>query len=73
MPATPNPFIEDIARVARGLRVPMTHDTHEPEFMPVLTYRVGQEIAAAERRLTELKALRDSIESRERIDAYTAR
>lgn len=50
---------EDLAREARSLRVPMTHVPKDEEYMPVLAYRVDQEIAAAERRIRGLKALRD--------------
>jgi hypothetical protein len=52
-------YIESLAREARALRVPMTHTTRDDEFMPVLSYRVDQEIAAAEERIEALRRLRD--------------
>jgi hypothetical protein len=50
---------ENLAREARSLRIPMTHLPKDEEYMPVLSYRVDQEIAAAERRVRELKLFRD--------------
>lgn len=52
-------YIEALARDAKALGVYMTHATHEGEFMSVLSYRVDQYIAAHERKLAALKALRD--------------
>ena len=52
------PKIEELAREAKSLRVPMTHVPRDPEFPGVLQYRVEQEIAAAERRLSALRVLR---------------
>lgn len=52
-------FTESLASEAKRLRVYMTHSPNEPEFMPVLSYRVDQLIAQKEREIAELKALRD--------------
>lgn len=54
------PYRLRLARIAQCLHVPMTHSVKDEEFMPVLSYRVDQEIAAAEQRLADLKRLRDS-------------
>ena len=56
----PDSFKLQLAQRAKALRVPMTHTPRDEEFMPVLSYRVDQEIAAARKRLEALKQLRDS-------------
>jgi hypothetical protein len=52
-------FAESLAKHASYLRVPMTHAPSEVEFMSVLSYRVDQELAAAELRVASLKELQD--------------
>jgi len=52
-------FKQDLQREARSLRVPMTHDASDEEYMPVLSYCVDQEIMRASRRVRELKLFRD--------------
>lgn len=50
---------ERLSRIAKALRVPMTHWHSDDEFMPVLSYRVDREIAKAKERLANLERLRD--------------
>lgn len=50
-------FTVRLERIAKALRVPMTHVAKDEEFMPVLAYRVDQQIAVAEQRLADLKRL----------------
>jgi hypothetical protein len=52
-------FAESLAQHASYLRVPMTHSPNDDEFMSVLSYRVDQELAAAELRVASLKELQD--------------
>lgn len=56
-----------IEQTAKAARVPMTHVPKDPEYLPVLGYRVGQEIEASERRLRLLRELQ------ERVERLTAR
>jgi hypothetical protein len=50
-------WTDEIAAEAKRLRVPMSHLPGDPEYRSVLEYRVGQEIAAAKKRLVALEAL----------------
>jgi hypothetical protein len=49
--------LESVERTAKSLRVPMTHTPRDAEYPSVLRYRIGQEIAAAEQRLDNLREL----------------
>lgn len=61
-----------IVRDARRLRVAMTHVPHDDEYLPVLAYRVQQEIEAAERKLNQLRSLRVRISNERLHDAQKA-
>ena len=54
-----NEFTIKLAHEAKLLKVYMTHTPKDDEFMPVLAYRVDQEIVAARERLEALQRLRD--------------
>jgi hypothetical protein len=51
-------YMREFALKARDLGIYMTHDPKDSEFMPVLSYRVGQAIAECEDRLMALKKFR---------------
>lgn len=59
---TTAPTLDEIATTASRLRVPMTHVPRDAEYLPVLAYRVQQEIEAAELRATRLRDLARDVE-----------
>jgi hypothetical protein len=58
--------IEGLSKHAQHLRVPMTHATHESEYVSVLASRVASEISSAEHRLASLRSLLKDVERVER-------
>lgn len=59
---------DEIAREATRLRVPMSHVPKDREYLPVLAYRIGQEIHAIEFRLADLRSLLRRVEELEEND-----
>ena len=55
--------MEQLAKTAKELRVPMTHTTRDDEYADVLAYRLDQEIASAERQAVAMRELRARVET----------
>jgi hypothetical protein len=66
--AIENPTLDAIERRAKTLRVPMTHVPRDAEYLPVLRYRIGQEIEASTRRADALRDMLSDLDELAYLD-----